>query len=195
MWFELTYAALFTGLLWIFLCGPYREYRDDLLRQRLFVLRDRLFDAARRGRLEFSHPAYCKLRTLLNGYLLSAEHLSLTYFFLLHRTAANDPELLEFEQRFRVRFDEALATLPGDVRKELVQIRSRATLLLVEHVIMTSPIFWVTVVPVLSVLVVRTLGRSMRDRIHRALAGGRRAETLEFMSVMAVDASEAAAAA
>ena len=44
-------------------------YRVDYFRQRLFKLRDELFEYANAGHLEFTHPAYTDLRLLINALI------------------------------------------------------------------------------------------------------------------------------
>ena len=48
--------------LWALFHWLYRDYRVDLFRQRMFALRDQLFDIAASGRIAFDDPAYGKLR-------------------------------------------------------------------------------------------------------------------------------------
>jgi len=56
----------------------FRHYRVDLLRQRLFEIRDHLFICAARGELSFESPAYKMTRQTLNGMIRFAHTFSLT---------------------------------------------------------------------------------------------------------------------
>ena len=44
-------------------------YRVDYFRQRLFKLRDELFESAAAGNIEFTHPAYTDLRLTMNALI------------------------------------------------------------------------------------------------------------------------------
>jgi uncharacterized membrane protein YwzB len=191
MMLEATIGVFSLSLLWAFLCGPYRDYRDDLLRQRLFELRDRLFDLAASGRLQFTHPAYGMLRTLLNGYLFSAERVSLLQFVLFERITKKDESLMAMEQQFRTGLSDALSTIPEGVRGELVAIREQASVLLIQHVVMTSPVFWAMVLPVLFVAIISVLGTAVASPVRQWLAGGSQAETFEAMGVAVAEVEDA----
>lgn len=55
----------------------YQEYRVDDLRQKLFTIRERLFDYADEGHVEFTNPAYKVLREMLNLRIRYAERFGL----------------------------------------------------------------------------------------------------------------------
>ena len=72
------YALFSVVLIW---CGWllfYRPYRADLLRHRLRMLADELFDHALAGRLPFDSLAYQRLRLLLDHAGEQAEQITLT---------------------------------------------------------------------------------------------------------------------
>jgi len=56
---------------------PYRRYRERILRDHLFVVRDRLFIAAEKGTLSFDDRAYVITRQTLNGMIRFAHQISL----------------------------------------------------------------------------------------------------------------------
>jgi hypothetical protein len=57
------------------------EQRIDVFRQRMFAIRDELFDFASEGGVDFQHPAYQLLRNSMNGFIRYAHRL--TFFQLL----------------------------------------------------------------------------------------------------------------
>src|SRR5688572_24898474 len=65
--------------IWILLFWLYRDYRIDSFRQSMFRLRDRLFDEAALGRIDFAHPAYGSLRITMNGFIRSGHRSSLLH--------------------------------------------------------------------------------------------------------------------
>lgn len=121
----------------------YPDYRDDRLRQDMFILRDRLFDLALDGRIDFNHPAYGLLRSTMNGAIRYAHRLSLSQFILrLIFLNGNDGSDRTFESRF---FD-LRESLEPSVRNEVTEIWRKMNLLMVEHVILKSPILLITLV-------------------------------------------------
>src|SRR4051812_41355603 len=62
-------------LLWVLAIGTFlwligwRRYRLDVFRQRLFALRDELFDVAAAGEIDFNDFAYGGLRLLINSII------------------------------------------------------------------------------------------------------------------------------
>lgn len=68
----------------------YKIYLVDKYRQDLFTVRDRLFNFAAEGGIEFDNPAYIMVRTYLNGSIRYAERLSLLKI-LISRASANQP--------------------------------------------------------------------------------------------------------
>ena len=66
------------AVLWWLYAWLYYGYRTDLLRLRVFIIRDRLFDSAMKGELDFNSLAYKRTRTTLNGALRFAHRLTLS---------------------------------------------------------------------------------------------------------------------
>ncbi len=71
----LTLAAY--AILLLVVARRWSELRVDLLRRRLFVLRDELFDYALAGNVAFNAPSYRFLRSRINGLLRFAHKTSL----------------------------------------------------------------------------------------------------------------------
>jgi len=92
--------------------GPWQGVCTDISRQIIFERRDRLFDMARAGRIDFSSDAYRAARQALNGLLRFAHKLTwqefvISVYFVKH----NNPKIPDWRDK--------LATLPPDVRKEI----------------------------------------------------------------------------
>lgn len=74
--------------------GPWQWCMTDFTRGRLFELRDRLFDMAVEGRIEFSSPAYKAVRAEFNQQIRFAHDLSIwrfVAFFSFARHLAAEP--------------------------------------------------------------------------------------------------------
>jgi hypothetical protein len=128
------------GLLamWVLVFKLFRDYRIDALRDRLFSLRDDLFDYAAEGSVSFDDPAYFKLRALINSFIRFAHRLSFTRFSLgslftswKWREAFGNP-LLEWQ--------DAVKKLPAEQQERLNELHSEVLLAVVKHLITGSPI-------------------------------------------------------
>ncbi len=62
-------AVVLLLVFWGYFYIPYQAYRLDLFRQRLFEIRDELFDQAADGVIDFNSPLYRKTRDIINGYI------------------------------------------------------------------------------------------------------------------------------
>jgi hypothetical protein len=64
------------ALLWSIFYISFRGYLLDRLRQKLFAIRDELFDFAADGGIGFGEPVYRELRNDLNGLILFAHKMT-----------------------------------------------------------------------------------------------------------------------
>jgi hypothetical protein len=77
----------------------YRGYKVDSFRQKMFYLRNELFDDAARGEIDFSHPSYQILRTTMNGFIRFAHKLdfwTLIAVGLSSKNTMSDPYDIDF---------------------------------------------------------------------------------------------------
>ena len=107
------------------------DYRVDALRDKLFAVREKLFDYAAQGNVSFDDPAYAKLRMLINGLIRFSHRLTFTRFLmgLLFMRWRDQP----CDKRILAEWYEALAALPPDVSRELRNIHGSAMVLVVRH--------------------------------------------------------------
>jgi hypothetical protein len=132
------YAEL--AVLWWMYAWLYYGYRTDLLRFRLFIIRDRLFDAAVKGDLDFNSPAYKRTRTTLNGALRFAHRLTLSKLLItalwMHR---KDPTAVE-RQHKAMRL--AMQGLTRDQKRLLLDAQEEICVVMLTHVAHVSlPLF------------------------------------------------------
>ncbi|MDX8411903.1 MAG: hypothetical protein R8K46_08580 [Mariprofundaceae bacterium] len=140
-------AGMATMALWWLFISPYREYRIDLLRERLFAARGKLFDQAGSGEIEFSSSAYGMTRTTMNGMIRFAHELSVYRVFsvfvvekfFLHDVESDD---------YRNRLTAAIKPLTEDQRKLIEGAHAAMALAVVFHVAHTS----ILLAPILIVL-------------------------------------------
>lgn len=141
-----TFLSLF--LLWFLFHWLYRDYRVDYFRQRMFALRDELFDLAREGVVPFDHPAYGLLRTTLNGFIRFGHRVRPFTLIWITYWLAKDQVLQAQTESFMKRWDEATGTLEYPVAKRLNELRERAHAEVAEQLVLSSMALMSTIVPV-----------------------------------------------
>ena len=151
--------------LWVVYCWIYRDYRVDLFRQRLFELRDRVFDFARSGQLSFDHPAYGILRSTINGFIRFGHRFGVLQIVLfvsiIRRRDFQDAGELQFHDRWR----NAIADLPESTRDKLNHFMLDMQLIVGDQLLFTSPMLVITLVPVVVWAVLWVLLKTMREQV------------------------------
>lgn len=132
-------TALTACAMWIFISIVYRDYRNDVLKQNLFDLRDRLFDMAADGRIAFDSPAYGMLRRSINGLLYGAERISFLSLIILGGASSTQTRIRAEEQRYRTCWQQALGCLDVPARTEIEALRGDMNLIIADHIVFTSP--------------------------------------------------------
>ncbi len=140
----------------------YRGYRVDLLKDRLFAIRDDLFDLARHGRVSFENPAYCMLRTTLNGFLQEGPKLGIVTIAMSGRRVSEE-QVDSFRDRWAVAMDE----LRPSEQEELVRLRDRMNFVILDHVVFSSFAMTMTILPVLLWLLLHRIGKSAVTSLRR----------------------------
>jgi hypothetical protein len=155
--------------IWLLYCWFYRDYRVDLFRQRLFKLRDSLFDYAESGQVSFDHPAYGMLRSTLNGFIRFGHRFGfLQILIFVFRIRADDLEAAG-EMGFQAKWTTLTRDLPAPVREKLNGMLIEMHVIVTDQLVFTSPILLATLVPVVSWAVLFVLLKTMRESIVRRL--------------------------
>ncbi len=149
------------------------DFRVDQFRQRMFAIRDELFDYAASGAIDFNDPAYRLLRQSMNGFIRYGHQLTLFRLLLTiggWRMSHEEPEL-----RWAERFARAVRDIrDASVRKSIEQFHLRATDLVLRHLILGSPILMVVLLcGSLAMLVHRgwsNLRQVLRDSVARTVS-------------------------
>lgn len=154
----------------------WREHRVDAFRQRMFEIRDELFDFAAEGNISFDDPAYGSLRSLLNGYIRFAHKMSLTRTFGMNclRRFVPNPALERFVSVMLNPVDELPA---GEVRDKLRQIYVRANFEVFRFVAWPTMLFLMP--PILALLAGSSFLRRIKCRGDQ-IAKTVQIETVEF---------------
>ena len=157
-------------LLWVLFFWLYRDYRLDLFRQRMFSLRDDLFDLADSGELPFNSKAYGMLRSVINGNIQFGHQLGfleLVFFCVAERRPKNN---YSSASRFEEVWERACKDLSPETVKKLQHLRTRMHVLVFDQLVFTSFTLMITMVGlVLAILmlfakkaVTRLLEKAMR---------------------------------
>lgn len=134
--------------LWFLYFYCWREHRIDAYRQRLFAIRDGLFDFAASGAIGFDDPAYTTLRSVSNGLIRFGHRL--TFSRVLIVACLSDVSSNRME-----RWMEDVKKRPPEVRDRLLKAHgeiARASLL---HVLAWSPLAWVCILVGIVIAVLR----------------------------------------
>lgn len=135
---EALHIAFGLALLWFLVFKLAKDYRIDALRDRLFALREKLFDYALSGGVSFNHPAYTKFRVLINSLIRFAHRLTFTrfaagvVFVTCKRAEVRDQALAEWYS--------AVETLEPEAQQTLKRMHLEMLMLVVRHLITGSPV-------------------------------------------------------
>jgi|GEM_PF-4266250 len=119
--FQMLIACIGAGACWVLWFYFVKEYRVAAFRERLFSIRDQLFNFAADGLVSFDDPAYSELRALINGMLRFAHRVS---FLTLLTTARNLSPSVESSNPYQ-RWKDSLINLAPETRERLEQIHNQ----------------------------------------------------------------------
>jgi hypothetical protein len=112
--------------------------RLDTFRQRLFALRDEMFDYAMEGSISFGHPAYRLLRKSMNGFIRYGHNLTffrMTVIMLQWRLVSGQPAT-----KWADDWNCALKSIPDEkVRDKMQQFHTRSLALVANRLVLGSP--------------------------------------------------------
>jgi hypothetical protein len=138
---SISLIGLAVGYSWFYL-----DYRVDLFRQKMFALRDEVFDLGRRGVVPFDQKAYGQLRNTINGFIRFGHRVGFfSQVFYQWRMRQEDQE---FSASFAESWERNTARLDPHARSELNKMVLKMHIVIVEQMIFTSPILTLTLVPV-----------------------------------------------
>jgi hypothetical protein len=128
--------------------------RLDAFRQRMFTLRDELFDYAADGNVGFNEPAYRLLRQSMNGTIRYAHQLT---FFRVFVTMIEIQLMIHApKSNWSEDWQRALEKIPStDVRGRLESFHGRSIQLLVNRLVAGSPFLLAMVICALPAFVLR----------------------------------------
>ncbi len=129
-------VALAAGIWWLYFI-EYRTYRIDHTRQRLFAIRDNLFQQAKDGVVPFDSKAYGLTRTTLNGMIRFTHDLSFLRVLLILFTYKWVDKGARVEQ-YQHELAEAIMELPKEARKAILETRFNMHVAFTLHIMRSS---------------------------------------------------------
>jgi hypothetical protein len=135
------HIALGLVALWLLFFKFTREYREDALRDRLFGVRDKLFDFAASGKIAFDEPAYGRLRSTINSSIRFAHRITFSrlVFGIVYRITTRNECAAAFVRQWRV----ALDRLAPEQRAEMERLNTELAVTLVRHILTGSPLMMI----------------------------------------------------
>jgi hypothetical protein len=125
-------ALLSLGALWFWL---FADYRCDKFRQKMFALRDEMFDFVSKEDDGFDLKAYRDLRELMNSLIRFAHRVSFCELLLLSLRSPARRVPSDFSQRFEAGLREIKS---GRTKNELKRYHDRAFKLVAGHILTGS---------------------------------------------------------
>jgi hypothetical protein len=117
-------------------------YRVDSFRQKMFCVRDELFDFAVQGNVSFNDPAYVLLRQQMNALIRYGHQL--TVFRMLMTNVINTVSQKGPKTTWSAVWEPSLEKINDEeVRVQLKRYHERAVMIAVKHLIWGSPVLWI----------------------------------------------------
>ncbi|MBA1446613.1 MAG: hypothetical protein M3H12_07770 [Chromatiales bacterium] len=121
------------------LYGPWQKLVTEYTRQRLFEIRDAIFDMAADGKFEFDSPEYLTIRDRLNGMIRYCHHLTWPRMLIISKGLRGSQE--EPNMAFELIED-------PDLREDIKKKELEALMIITTSVLLRSPVL-VTLSPIL----------------------------------------------
>lgn len=159
--YMLASLAAIAGL-WIMVVKVIPGIVIENFRNRLFAIRNELFDRALDGEIAFDHPAYVMLRASLNGHLRFAHNLSFLEIAVFHKVYRDDPERREVYDRFVEALDECTPAQREFIARYMADLSDAVVRRLVQG-------SWMMVVPIIPVVMALVLRKPLERRLRKPL--------------------------
>lgn len=134
--------------IWYLYFWLYKDYAIDCFRQNVFELRDKLFDEASMGLVDFNHPAYCLLRRTMNGTIRYSHKISFVQMVFVSFLFKKQ-ELESHNVSFEKKFENAISNLEDEAKERLSEYRKELINITFHHIIRESPIAFFFIVLIL----------------------------------------------
>ncbi|MBI1346790.1 hypothetical protein GC163_10940 [bacterium] len=163
------------ALIWILFFWFWRDYRLNRFRQTLFELRDDLFDLARSGKIDYSHPAYVMLRNTINGTIQFGHKFGILDFIALAVAAPKNQ--LEVTS-LRKELDEACSELDQSTKEAIQAIYDKMHIRVIEQVVLTSFILSSATALFAGLILMNSVKKALLRQMYRLIHKPRLASVL-----------------
>ncbi len=133
------FSIAFSLLIWFFV-GPWADFCTNFTRQRLFRLRDRLFNLAIAGDIRFVDVNYIRLRAAINANIRYAHQVSLIGLILFLVTGPKDDGINDLD---RMQKELAHSAKSYAARREIRLVCRKMQMEMGLLLLMRSPVLWV----------------------------------------------------
>lgn len=159
---------LLVASLWAFLVfKAIPDARLDGFRQRMFSVRDEVFDYAADGNIAFNHPAYVLLRRQMNGFIRYGHQLTVFRCLMTvvaRKVSGDEPQGLWFAE-----WQKALATIENDsVRKQMEEFHNRGMMLAIRRLLFGSPLLWLMTLLFMVQMIFEGAAKGVRQLVKMA---------------------------
>lgn len=159
----------FALLCWIGFFWLYRDYRLDSFRQKLFGLRDELFELGVAEVVDFNSMAYGSLRSLINGTITHGHRFGFFEILFAQLSTRLNSSSDEIVMRFASNWITACSELSQDGKVAVESIRRRVHLIVFEQVILTSFILITSLIAVLMGVLLKCIQRQVEEKLSAIL--------------------------
>jgi hypothetical protein len=160
-----TSVVLALWLILVFKILPTR--RVDSFRQKMFCVRDEVFDFAADGNISFDDPAYVLLRKQMNGFIRYGHQL--TVFRMIMTMAINTVSGHGAKMSWNEDWESSLVKIQDDdVRAKMRGFHERGTTIAVKHLIWGSPLLWLAISLAVGVLIAHGAALGTRQLLRAA---------------------------
>jgi hypothetical protein len=172
----------------IFLFRLYPDFAVEKFRQEMFSVRDKLFDDARMGKIQFDDEAYWLLRSTMNGAIRFGHRINLPFALCAGWLFSN----VEVVDTFDERFQRAISRLPEETKDLMLQRCAEMNIIVGKHAVFSSPFFALTALAMfltvrLSILVTYVLGTKALQKVDQFVAAARRNNFNRFDTLALVE--------
>jgi len=156
------------SLLWTFIVFKAVPYaRLDGFRQKMFGIRDEMFDYAANGNIAFDHPAYVMLRHQMNGLIRHGHQL--TVFRCLMTVAMRKIEGTTLDTSWHSEWQKSLDSLKSnEVRETLMTFYQRSMWLAAKRLLWGSPLLWFITLLFMVQLLLQGMAKGLRQLVRMA---------------------------
>ena len=162
---------------WLIWYQFWLPYRVDYFRQRLFRIRDELFESATAGNIEFTHPAYTDLRLTINALIRYGHRVTIwrIVMSMVSHAHSRNSHVVNGYAEWRKQTDRIENE---ETRNRIYAFRNEISKIMAAHMVLISPM-------TIAAICVIAIYLKMREDIKKSFSEARDAarERIELLNV------------